>query len=148
MDVTTAILCDFAQVREGLLFVASGGVSAMWRDSFPAPFGVCLALVIEMDSIEGQRPHALEVFILDQDGGEAAALKAGLQAIQPPSGTSVIQAPLSIDLRAVGLPTPGPYEIRVYLDGQHRRTLHTNVNLGPPPDPAAPGGDRQAQAGD
>src|SRR5687768_552007 len=99
MDVTTALLCDFAQVREGLLFVSSGGVTDMWRESFPAPFGVCLALVIELDSIERQRPHQLEVFILDQDGGEAAAIKAAFQAAAPTSPTTVVQAPLSIDLR-------------------------------------------------
>ena len=34
-DLTSALLCDFAQVREGVLFVSSGGVSRLTTTSSP-----------------------------------------------------------------------------------------------------------------
>lgn len=47
MQLASAILCDFAQVREGLLFVSGGGITRIWRETFPAAAGVSLALVFE-----------------------------------------------------------------------------------------------------
>ena len=34
--LTTLLLCDFAQVRDGLLFVSSGGVSRVVQSKYPA----------------------------------------------------------------------------------------------------------------
>ena len=56
MDIRVATLCDFAQVREGLLFVSSAGITRVYRESFPAPIGVMLALVLgDVAGGSGQR---------------------------------------------------------------------------------------------
>src|SRR5262245_19619512 len=116
MEVTTALLCDFAQVREGLLFVASGGITRCYRAQLPAAFGVELALVIEMDQLESKRPHELQVVILGEDGSQYAELKAGFQvgetAAEPHEQVAV---PLPIDLRPTPVDKYGPYDIKIYV---------------------------------
>jgi len=134
VNVTTALLCDFAQVREGLLFVSSGGITAAWRRSFPAPLGVFVALVVELDGIESQRPHELGVFVLNQDGDAVAELKGGFQiGPEAPMTGGVVHVPFTFDLRMVGVASPGPHDLRVYVDGNHQRTLTMQVIEGRPP---------------
>jgi hypothetical protein len=123
--VTTALLCDHAQVRDGLLFVLSGGISRVMRESFPAAMGTCLALVVELDRIEAERAHQLEIVVVGEDGEEVARVEAevSVQNTDAAKPTESLHLPLAVDLRAAGLARPGAYELRVYVDGQHRRTL-------------------------
>lgn len=130
MDVTTALLCDFAQVREGMLFICSGGVSRLRRFVVPAPMGVALALVIEMDQIEAERPHELQVYVTGEDGVRHAELDAGIQL--DAQGLAVgekASVPVTLDLRLVSLPSTGPYDVGIYVDGQHRRTLSCRLEV-------------------
>ena len=48
MEIRVATICDFAQVRDGLLSVISAGITRVWRSQYPAPLGVMLALVFEV----------------------------------------------------------------------------------------------------
>jgi hypothetical protein len=125
IEVTTALLCDHAQVREGLLFVLSGGVSRVMRDSFPAVMGTCLALVLELDGNEAEQPHHLEIVVVGEDGEEVARVAADVQvgstaAAKPAESLHI---PFAVDLRNVALARAGAYETRVYVDGELRRTL-------------------------
>ena len=40
MTISTAILCDFAEVRDNLLFVVAGGVTRLFRAEWPGPMNV------------------------------------------------------------------------------------------------------------
>lgn len=136
MEVTTALLCDFAQVREGMLFISSGCVSRLWRPEVPAAMGVCLALVIEIDQIESERPHELHVYVTGEDGQRQATIDGGFQV--DPAGLDPgenVLVPVTLDLRPLELPRAGPYDVRIYLDGQHRRTLRCRVAIGQAPEP-------------
>ena len=103
----------------------SGGITRVMRDSFPAAMGTCLALMLEFDSTETDRPHQLEILVLGEDGEEVARMEAEVQI----DGTSQarlaenLQLPIAVDLRAAGLAKAGAYELHVYVDAQHRRTL-------------------------
>ena len=46
--LTTLLLCDFAQVREGLLFVSSGGISRVVQGTYPANPRLHLAMVVHL----------------------------------------------------------------------------------------------------
>ena len=129
MEVTTALLCDHAQVRDGLLFVLSGGISRVMRDSFPATMGTCLALVLEFESAETDLAHQLQILVVGEDGEEVARMDAEVQI----DGTDRarlaenLQLPISVDLRVAPLERPGAYELHVYVDAEHRRTLQLKV---------------------
>jgi hypothetical protein len=124
VQVTTAILADFVQVREGLLFVASGGVTRLWRPAYPAPMNTMLAVVVELEWVDRESMHELQLLMLDEDGEQLAEMRAAFQvntAGEDPG--EQITTPLAVDLRGVELPRPGRYEVRLLLDGEPARTL-------------------------
>ncbi len=124
MDVTTAMLADFAQVREGLLFVASGGITRCYREDLPAPLGVHLAIVLELDRLEAERPHEVRVVVVDEDGGEIAEIAGEIQLgeTQLMMGEN-LNLPITFDLRNVPVERFGAIEVRCYVAGEHRSTL-------------------------
>lgn len=138
MQVSAAILCDFASVRENLITIVGGGVTRVIRPEFPAPMGVALALVLELHQMELGKPHELEVLVQGQDGEQVASIVGGfnLGRAQAEPGETVL-APMPFDLRNVGVPAPGVYSIEVAVDGTHQRTLRFSVSG--PSEPETPG---------
>lgn len=127
MQLSSALLCDFAQIREGLLFVSSGGVTRLYRSDFPAQMGVCLALVMEAHPTEATRPHELQVIVQGQDGERLAELTGGFQLSADSTAAletgENVQLPQAVDLRLVGIPAAGPHTIEILIDGVHARTM-------------------------
>jgi hypothetical protein len=133
MEITTAMLCDFAQVREGLLFISSGGVTRCHREELPAPINVFMALVIELDRIEAQRPHSMRVHIADEDGREIADVNGTFEF-----GSAEMllleenpTIPIALDVRNAPVERYGPVQMSVYLDGEFRRSVTLHVMQSP-----------------
>jgi hypothetical protein len=125
VELTTALLCDHASVREGLLFVAGGGITRIRRSHFPAHLGIGLAAVLELDSLEAQREHRFQLVIVGEDGDEVARIEADIRvgvidAVKPGEN---VQVPLAVDMYQTVVPIGGAFELRLYVDGEHRRTL-------------------------
>ncbi|MEI6570916.1 MAG: hypothetical protein WCO36_05740 [Actinomycetes bacterium] len=119
MQISTAMFCDFAQVREGLLFVSSGGVTRSLRDELPAPIGVFLALVIELDRFEAQQQHIIRVSIMDEDGKELAEVNGTFEFGSPELLLIDEQPsiPITLDIRNVAVERYGPVLASIYIDG-------------------------------
>ena len=122
MDISTALLCDFAEVREGLLFLVGGPITRLWRPEFPAPMNVCVALVLE--GTEGELAgisHDLQVSVVDADGRSHAEARAGIQAAPEGFGDlapgEIVPIPVAVPLLGVPLPEPGSYDVHILLDG-------------------------------
>lgn len=122
--LTTTILCDFAQVREGLLFVSSGGITRIHRaPEPPMAMGVALAFVLEIPPDEIELAHEVKVTVTRPEAVETVTeATVGLQlrqeqitGIQP--GES-IQFPWVVPLHNVGLPAYGAYDVKVSVDSQ------------------------------
>ena len=112
-------------MRDGLLFVLSGGISRVLRESYPAALGTCLALVLEFERIEAERAHELLVLAVGEDGEEIARVQAEVRVenAQRAKPGENVHLPIAVDLRGVVLEKVGAYELRVYVDGEHRRAL-------------------------
>lgn len=139
MKVTTALLCDFASVREGLLNVMSGGISRLWRAELPAPLNVSLALMLELHPTELGVPHRLQVIVQDADGHRLAEADAEFRSDPSPHldpGEHSL-LPLALDLRAGLVSTFGTHSVDVVIDGEHRHSL--SFAVGPPPMQPPPG---------
>lgn len=124
MKVATALLCDFAQVRENLLFMASGGVTRLWRHEFPATMNVDLALAFELYGHERETPHELRVEIMSADsvvGGLHAAFQIGSESPWAVGESALV--PLVIDMHDVPIPDEGAYRVDVYVDETHQTEL-------------------------
>ncbi|WP_419918706.1 DUF6941 family protein [Candidatus Poriferisocius sp.] len=115
MDIRVATLCDFAQVREGLLFVSSAGITRVYRESFPAPVGMMLALVLEMSPVEATDSHKVRVRVEDADGQKLAEIVGEVQ-VKLGSGHDpgeLVNVPFVADFRTMNLPAPGRYQVAI-----------------------------------
>ena len=124
MEISAAFLCDFAEVREGLLMALGGGTTRLWRTGYPASMGSSLALLIDLLQSDLDTPHEISVAIQgpDQPVGE---VKGTFQIGGSPdlrAGENVV-APLALDLRPVQLPGEGSYSINFSIDGTFMRSV-------------------------
>jgi hypothetical protein len=118
--VTAAMLCDFAQVREGLLFVQSAGVNRMWRAQTPANLGCMLGVVFEVGPGEYDQTHTLRVTVKQVDTALAVVRIDGTARINSTAGYEPGEAavvPLALDLRLVEVPSFGQYDVQIAVDG-------------------------------
>lgn len=140
VQVNTALLCDFAETRDHLLFMVAAGITRVVRTEYPAPLGVCLALLLELHRSERDRPHELVINLINADGVSIAKVQAGFQASAGPD-TDVHEPsflPVALDLRNVGLPAQGWYSAEININGEHKRTLSFRVGPRPEAPPALP----------
>ncbi len=116
MQIRSATLCDFAQVRDGLLSVVSASITRVWRDQYPSQMGIMLAIILEVVQSEAQAPQEVRVRVEDADGARLAEASSGFQ-IHPPlpsldPGEAMLM-PAAYDFRSVALPAAGRYQVVV-----------------------------------
>ena len=123
--MTTTLLCDAATVREGLLHVLGGGISAMGRTDFPSTMQASLAVIVHLHPTELEAPHVLRVLVQNADGQDVAHLDVTIDATQLKSEfpTRDIVQPIVIPLQNVTLPGPGDYSVEVLIDGIHQESV-------------------------
>ena len=124
LDLSTAVLCDFAQVRDRLLFVSSGAVSRLYRQELPSPLGLMVGLVIEVPLEDAGMEHRLRAEVINRHGTVLATLDntfrvsdAGLFPHE------VQQVPLVLSITGVRARTWGTHQVRLYLDDDLVRAL-------------------------
>jgi outer membrane biosynthesis protein TonB len=124
LDLSTAVLCDFAQVRDRLLFVSSGAVSRLYRQELPSPLGLMVGLVIEVPLEDAGMEHSLRAEVINRHGTVLATLDntfrvsdAGLFPHE------VQQVPLVLSITGVRARTWGTHQVRLYLDDDLVRAL-------------------------
>jgi len=124
VEVTCALLCDAATVREGLLHILGGCVNRLVRQQFPAPMGTSLGLALAVHRTEAQTDHQVQIVVQMEDGQRIAEVGAGFQVGEPAEGQlrpgEQINVPLAVPLGPVGLPAAGGYSIEVLIDGVHK----------------------------
>jgi hypothetical protein len=104
--------------------VSSGGITRCYREELPAPLGVFLAVVLELDKVEAERTHDVVVRVVDEDGQQLAEIAGEIQlgATQMMVNENV-NVPIVFDLRNVPIERYGNVEVRLYVAREHRRTL-------------------------
>ena len=114
------VLCDFAQIREGLLFVQSGGLTRLASRSFPASFGCYLACMIYLPPDEAADAHQIVMKVKAAASATlVATVKVELHQSTRPPGLAPgegRQVPLVVPLAAVTFPEPGEYDLQVDID--------------------------------
>jgi hypothetical protein len=124
LDLSTAVLCDFAQVRDRLLFVASGAVSRLYRSELPSPIGLMVGLIIEVPLEDAGMNHSLRAEVINRHGTVLATLdnvfRVGDEGLFP---HEVQQVPLVLSITGVRARTWGTHQIRLYLDDELVRAL-------------------------
>lgn len=129
MELSAAFLCDYASVRESLLFITAGGVTRIWREPLPTRMGVWLALLIQVDRLEADVPHEMRIVVVGEDGNNLAEVKAGFQ-VQDRGDASVhesVAVPIVLNLSGVPIEKYGSHSVEILIDGTTHRSLQFEV---------------------
>lgn len=134
-ELTAGIVCEFAQVRERLLFVSSGAITRVVHETLPARLGVMLAMVVEVPHDERDRAHDLRVAVYRNDTAQRTfEWVAGFQvtgyAAQP--GESLYLPFVAAEMGTAPIPVYGGYDIRMSVDGNDGPLLTVYVVDKPP----------------
>jgi hypothetical protein len=135
MIITAALLCDAANVREGLVNVLSAGITNIKRVSYPGPLGVTLFCMVEIPADEVGRSGkvSVEVRMTDQPDREAVASIAGswetARGSSEPDEKVPGNFPVVVNLSQVMIPEPGYYYVKFELDDGEARVLSFRANL-------------------
>lgn len=139
MRVQSALLCDAASVREGLLHVLGGGLTYGVRPSFPAPFGVYLAVVCETEQQDLGRRVELKVVVVHVDANEPPIfeLDGDLGVQLPPDNDERVPMllPIVIDLSSLAVSEKGVYAVQMFCDGKLGADLRISMHAESPPTP-------------
>jgi hypothetical protein len=126
MRVDTALLCDAATVREGLLNILGGGITRIVQPEYPADLAVTLALRIMVHPTEMDHPHQLQIIVQGEDGEKVTEVKAQVQVANPeqipPGEDGELLIPWNFPARPK-LPGPGRYSMEILIDGIHQGTV-------------------------
>lgn len=120
--LVTTLLCDYAQVAQGKLFISGGG----WSLCGPGPFVHGLAFKLGVPWDQANRKHALRASLRDEDGNAVALgdppgeigfeseFEVGRPAGLPP-GTH-LDVPLAVNLGPLELPAGKGYAWIINID--------------------------------
>lgn len=125
MRLAVAVLCDSASVREGTLGMLGGGLDTAWREEFPAPLLMTLALMLEIPMEETGQATPIEVAVIEAsatNSDEAMFVAQGeINTERVPDSGVYVSMPL--DLSQVTIPLVGDYECRISVAGE----VHTVI---------------------
>lgn len=134
------LLCDFAEVSGGKLFITGAGISLVASSSPQPPYqvNVCLAILVSIPWNETDSEHTLTIELVSEAGGSqerimlsdqlpdgadradlgmiVAVFTAARMPIMVDGDESTM--PMSIPLFGLPLPQHGPYFFSVRIDGR------------------------------
>ncbi len=129
------ILCDYAQVREGLLFVQSGGLTRLVSKTFPAKFGCHVAAMVHLPPDEAVDAHKMVIKVKAADTATlVATVNVELHENPRPMGLApgeARQVPIVVPLDKISFPGPGQYDLQVDIDDEFAGDLNFRVEPRP-----------------
>ena len=130
-QLKSLILCDFAQIREGLLFVQSGGLTRMVAPTFPAKFACHVACLVWLPPHEAGTAHKMVMKVkATATATVVATVNVAVHETAPPPGLQPgegRQVPIVVPLAAVNFPEAGEYDLQVEVDDEFAGDLSVRV---------------------
>jgi hypothetical protein len=125
--VRSAILCDFAQVREGLLFVSSGGITRIAAPGQGAPVQFSVAGEIEVLPFEVGSTHDI-VFKVSEVSASRTVWEATLSISTDASPEGLfpgesLHVPYALPVGPFPANTFGPHDLKVSIDNSETELL-------------------------
>ncbi len=134
------LLCDFAEVSGGKLFITGAGISLIASSSQVSPYrvNICLSVLVSIPWNETDEQHRLTIELISEASGSAqrvilseqlpegsdaadqglivAVFSAARSPIMVPGDESSM--PMAVPLFGLPLPEHGPYFFSVRIDGR------------------------------
>lgn len=117
--LATLLLSDFAQVRDRLLFVSSGGISRVVHSTFPAHPRIYLAMVVHLPANTLGQPHRVVIKLKYPDHVAVIAqieVKINLDQIAGAHPGEGVNVPQALDLAPIVFPHRGQVDVQVAID--------------------------------
>jgi|SRR5215467_10412316 len=137
MKLDWAMLANYAEVRDGLVFVTGGGIDTVQTPKLPAILNATVIVRLLLHRTEANKPHAVEIEIMDEDGRSVAKVQAGVMVhLNPetPVGWDV-PSTVALNIHGLQLQNEGRYSVEISADNAHLRTLNLRTKV----NPAVPG---------
>ena len=120
MRLTTALLCDSAQVQGGKLFVLGGGFDTISAQSFPVIHrSLTVAMVAQIEPDERHSDLVVELQLIDANGNDLDVRAKGRLIINTPT-TLPTDLPSSVPIVSpfynIQFPDPESYAFVITLD--------------------------------
>lgn len=114
------VLCDFAQVRDGLLFVQSGGLTRLAAAQLPATFNCHVGVLVFLPPDEATSAHSVIMRIKHAPSASVVAtVKVEVHAVTTATGLEPGEGrlvPVAIPLSTVTFRAEGEHDLQVSVD--------------------------------
>lgn len=119
LELTVLSLCDYANVREGLLNIVSGGVTRVTVHSgFPAAVDAFLAMSVYVQPHVVGVAHNGRVMLRNPETtAEIARIDFEFNVDAERNPGEGLNLPFALPLRGIAFPGPGQVDVSVSLDG-------------------------------
>lgn len=125
--VRSAILCDFAQVREGLLFVSSGGITRIAAPGVGSPVGFSVAGELEVGPLESDTTHEVVFKVTSVDTSETMwEATMSVSTNVAPEGLfpgESLHVPYALSVGPFPVRAFGPHDLKVSIDNAETELL-------------------------
>lgn len=132
-----AFLADAAEAEPGRkIYVLGGGFDSIGAQSFPVQHPhMALVMRLLVHPFEADREHALEIRLIDSDGGELSRIEGKFTAHAGGNAGREIPMPLVFNFTNTRFERAGDYSIEVLINNQHMKSLPLRLHEvgGPPP---------------
>jgi hypothetical protein len=126
-EVQSALLCDYAQVREGLLFICSGGITRIGVQHVGDPVQFFVAGHVELHPDELGRHHDLEFKVVPVNSARPVwAASIGIQTNATVDGLfpgEITQIPFALAVGPFESIELGPHDVRVTINNDETELL-------------------------
>ena len=133
MKLDWAMLANYAEVREGLVFVTGGGIDTIQTQQLPALLSATILVRLLLHRTEANKQHSLELEITDEDGHTVAKVQAGVMVPVPPDTPVGWEIPsmVALNIHGLQLAKEGRYAVEISADNVHLRTLNLRTRVNP-----------------
>lgn len=127
VEITIAVLCEAATVRDGVLQILGAGVNRVHMPTYPAPLPTTLALRFELTLDEGRTQHSLLVQIVRaSDAADIGSVAGTIGPIAQDALTDPdlpVQAVTAVQLSKIEIDADGRYDAVISVDDQELRRV-------------------------
>lgn len=114
LKISVATLCDFAQVREGLLFVSSGNITRAGRPAYPTQINLHLALSFVVEPQNDHGDYTIEARVRSEAGDLVSSATVSL-SVREGTTTDAAVASAVVPIQPI-IQQPGDYWVDVAVN--------------------------------
>ena len=103
MKLDWALLANYAEVRDGLVFITGGGIDTVNAAKLPAVLNATILVRLQLHRTEANKSHTVEIEIMDEDGSSIAKVQAGVMVPLNPETPVGWDIPSTVALNVHGL---------------------------------------------